>query len=184
MLSFCLLLDISHLCQPSVPTYIICQNFNNENEIDKHKFEYSLVLTLVYYNHFLHGHFRKRNFIGISSLKTNETFWTFIAPKNIFSFSKCLKRWLFRKNCTGIWSFLYYHERRYFFFPKIWPYSLDRKWKMIFLKKNYVEIYGIFFKCSEKMVFPKKLHCNMIFLILSGKMVFLFLENVMFFFRR
>ena len=62
MLSFCLLLDISHFCQPSVPTYIICQNFNNENEIDKHKFEYSLVLILVYYNHFLHGHFRKRNF--------------------------------------------------------------------------------------------------------------------------
>ena len=126
MLSFCLLLDISHLCQPSVPTYIICQNFNNENEIDKHKFEYSLVLTLVYYNHFLHGHFRKRNFIGISSLKTNETFWTFIARKNIFSFSKC----------------------------------------------------------SEKMAFPKKLHWNMIFLVLSRKTIFLFPKNMTLFVRQ
>ena len=45
--------------------------------------------------------------------------------------------------------------------------------------------YDIFFKCSEKMVFPKKSHGNMIFLVvLSGKMIFLFPENMILFFRR
>ena len=47
---------------------------------------------------------------------------------------------LSKKNRTGVWSFLYYQERWYFFFPKIWPYTLDEKWKMIFLKK-YMEIW-------------------------------------------
>ena len=37
--------------------------------------------------------------------------------------------------------------------------------------------YGIFFKCSVKMVFSKKLRWNMIFLVLSGKMIF-FPENM------
>ena len=50
---------------------------------------------------------------------------------------------------------------------------------MIFLKKNSWK-YDMFFKCSEKMVFPKKLHWNMIFLISWGKMVFLFSENIFF----
>ena len=54
----------------------------------------------------------------------------------IFS-SNVLKRWSFQKNPTGIWSFLYYLERRYFFFLEIWSYSLDGKWKMIFLKKTH-----------------------------------------------
>ena len=45
--------------------------------------------------------------------------------------------------------------------------------------------YDIFFKCSEKMVFPKKSHWNMIFLVvLSGKMIFLFPQNMALFFRR
>ena len=74
----------------------------------------------------------------------------------IIGFQKhVLKRWSFQKNCAGIWSFLYYRERWYFFFPKIWSYTLDGKWKMIFLKK-YTEIwyflqtfwkYGISKKC-------------------------------------
>ena len=41
-----------------------------------------------------------------------------------------------------------------------------------------------FSKCSEKMIFPKKLHWNMIFLVSSGKMIFLFPENMILFFRR
>ena len=42
-----------------------------------------------------------------------------------------------------------------------------------------------FLKCSEKMVFPKKLHWNMIFLVvLFGKVIFLFPENMILFFRR
>ena len=42
---------------------------------------------------------------------------------------------VFPKNCSGIWSFLYFSERWFFFFPKIWSYPLDGKWKMTFLKK-------------------------------------------------
>ena len=71
--------------------------------------------------------------------------------KPYFLFPHALKRWSFQKNCTGIWSFLYYQERWYFFFPKIWSYYLEGKWKMIFLKKIHKNI----FKCSEKIVFPK-----------------------------
>ena len=95
------------------------------------------------------------------------------ARKTIFSFSKFFERWSFQKNRTGIWSFLHYQERWYFFFPKIWSYSLDTKGKMIFFKKNTWK-YDIFFKCSEKMVFPKNSRLNMIFFVISGKMVFLF----------
>ena len=51
-----------------------------------------------------------------------------------------LKRWSFQNNSARIWSFLYYRERWYFFFLKIWSYTLDGKWKMIFLKK-YTEIW-------------------------------------------
>ena len=74
---------------------------------------------------------------------------------------------------AGVWSFSYYQERWYFFFPKIWSYSLDTKGKMIFFKKNTWK-YDIFFKCSEKMVFPKDSRLNMIFFVISGKMVFHF----------
>ena len=40
-----------------------------------------------------------------------------------------------------------------------------------------------FSKCFEKMVLPKKSHWNMIFLVLSGKIIFLFPENMILFFR-
>ena len=40
-----------------------------------------------------------------------------------------------------------------------------------------------FSKCSEKMVFPKKSRWNMTFLILSGKIIFLFPENIILFFK-
>ena len=70
-------------------------------------------------------------------------------------FSNVLKRWCFQKNSTGIWSFfLYYLKRWYFFFPKLWSYAFDGKWKVIFLKKNTWK-YDIFFKCPKKIVFPK-----------------------------
>ena len=53
-----------------------------------------------------------------------------------FIFPDVLKRWSFQENSAGIWSFLCYWEGWYFFFPKIWSYTLDGKWKMIFLKKH------------------------------------------------
>ena len=55
-------------------------------------------------------------------------------------FPDVVKRWSFQKTSAGIWSFLYYWERRYFFFPEIWSNTLDGKWKMIFHKK-YTEIW-------------------------------------------
>ena len=58
-------------------------------------------------------------------------------------------------------------------------------WKMegLFSQKNKWK-YDIFCKCSEKTVFPKILRWNMIFVVLSGNMVFLFPENMILFFRR
>ena len=41
-----------------------------------------------------------------------------------------------------------------------------------------------FSKCSEKMVFSKKVHWNMIFLVSSGKIIFLFNENMILLFRQ
>ena len=40
-----------------------------------------------------------------------------------------------------------------------------------------------FSKSFEKMVFPKNLHWTMIFLVLSGKMIFLFPKNMILFIR-
>ena len=87
----------------------------------------------------------------------------------IFS-SNVLKRWSFQKNRTGTWSFLlYYLERWYFFFPKIWSYSLDGKWKMIFLKKIHGNM-TFFSNGPKRWFFQNKSRWNMIFLVLSGKM--------------
>ena len=60
-------------------------------------------------------------------------------------------------------------------FPKIWSYSWAGVWKMIFLKKSTWK-YNIFCQCSEKKVFRKKIwSCyNMILLVFSGNMMFLF----------
>ena len=41
-----------------------------------------------------------------------------------------------------------------------------------------------FSKYSEMVVFPKKLHWNMIFFALSGKMIILFSKNILFFRRK
>ena len=91
----------------------------------------------------------------------------------IFS-SNVLKRWSFQKNCTGIWSFLYHEERWHFFFPKIWYFFTDGKWKMIFLKK-YMEIWCFLYICinvtnmilpfckkNQRWSSPEKIHLKVI----------------------
>ena len=95
-------------------------------------------------------------------------------------FPDVLKRWFFQKNCAGIWSFLYYRERWYFFFPKIGSYTLDGKWQMIFLKKIHGNIVfsSNFLKRWSFQIGPRR---HMIFLVLSGKMAFFFPENMIFF---
>ena len=74
-----------------------------------------------------------RNIFYISKLRCTEN--------HIFFFQTLWKDGLSRK-IAGIWSFLYYRERWYFFFPKIWSYSLGGKWKMIFFKKIHGNIFS------------------------------------------
>ena len=103
-----------------------------------------------------------------------------ISPQNTlhrkpyFIFPDLLKRWSFKRDgiWSGIWSFLYYRERWYFFFPKIWSYPLDGKSKMIFLKKIHK---NMIFSSNvlKRWSFQKGPPRYMIFLVLSGKMVFL-----------
>ena len=76
--------------------------------------------------------------------------------KPFFFFLDILKRRSFQKYCAGIWSFLHYRERWYFFFPKIWSYTLDGKLKMIFLKK-ITEIW-YFLQTFWKYGLSKKCH--------------------------
>ena len=78
--------------------------------------------------------------------------------KLYFLFPDVLKRRFFQKNCAGIWSFLYCWERLYFFFPKIWSYpqTENERWSFSKNKKN-TRKYDIYFKCSEKMIFSKKI---------------------------
>ena len=62
---------------------------------------------------------------------------------------KCPEKWSFhtQKNRAGIWSFLYYLERL-FFFGKYDIFSLDGKWKMIFPKRN-MEIWYFLYICTN-----------------------------------
>ena len=60
-----------------------------------------------------------------------------------------------------------------------WSWYMTRNIPAITARKTMFS----FSRCFEKMVFPKKLHWNMIFLVLSGKMIFLFPENMILFFR-
>ena len=84
----------------------------------------------------------KRQFFNVSLLIR---FVISLHGKPYFLFPDVLKRWCFQKNCAGIWSVLYYWERWYFFFPKRWSYPQPEK------------IHDILFKCSEKMVFSKRI---------------------------
>ena len=75
--------------------------------------------------------------------------------KPCFLFPDLLKRWSFQNSRPGIWYFSYYWERSCFFFPKTRSYTLDGKWKMIFLKKSKQK-YDISFRPYEQMVFSKR----------------------------
>ena len=80
--------------------------------------------------------------------------------------------------------FLVLSGKMIFLFPENIILFFRRKMKDDLSQKNTWK-YDIFFKCSEKMIFPKKSHWNMIFLVvLFGKMIFLFPENMILFFRQ
>ena len=96
--------------------------------------------------------------------------WT-TARKIIFSFSRCPKKMVFPTKMHWNMIFLALSVREYFFFPKIWSYTLDGRWKMIFPKKirGNMIFYSNFLK---RWSFQKGPRRHMVFLVLSGKMVF------------
>ena len=63
---------------------------------------------------------------------------------------------VFPKNSRWNTIFLVLSGKIIFLFPENMILPPDRKWKMIFLKKS-TRKYDIFFKCSEKMVFSKRI---------------------------
>ena len=99
---------------------------------------------------------------------------------HIFLFQMIWKDGFSKKNRTGIWSFLYYQGRWFSFFPKNMILFFRQKMKDDLSQKN-IRRYAVFFKCSEKMIFPKKLHWNIVFLVLSEKWYFCLPENMIFF---
>ena len=79
--------------------------------------------------------------------------------------------------------FLVSSGKRIFLFPENMILLFRRKMKDHLSQKNMWK-YDIFFKYSENIVSPKKSHWNIIFLLSSGKMAFLFFrENMIFFLR-
>ena len=85
-----------------------------------------------------------------------------------------------KKSCWNI--FLVLLGKMIFIFPENIILHFRRKMKDNLCQKKCMDI---FFKCCEKMIFPKKSHWNMTFLVvLSGKKIFLFPENMILFFRR
>ena len=125
-----------------------------------------------------------------TTLQPSISHYTLCTKNHIFRFLNILKRWSSSKKLRSNMVFFYY-QQRWFFSPKLRSYSLDGKWRMVFPKKQKQKQKNMkiwFFqhvpKCSGKMVFPKKLHWSIIFLVLSGKMIFRSTENMILFFRR
>ena len=124
-----------------------------------------------------------------NSLHARSKFWWLIialtklmqcvytAGKIIFSFSKCSEKMIFPKKSHWNMIFLVSLGKMIFPFPENMILFFRPKMKDDLFLKNIWE-FDIFFKCSEKIVFPKISHWNMIFLVSSGKMAFLFIENM------
>ena len=100
--------------------------------------------------------------------------------KTIFSFSKCFEKMVLPKKSHWNMIFLVLSGKIIFLFPENMILFFRHKRKYDLSQKNTWK-YDIFFKCSEKMVFPRNLRRNMIFLVIFGKMVFLFSRKYNFF---
>ena len=101
--------------------------------------------------------------------------------KTIFSFSKCSEKIIFPKKSHWNMIFLVSSGKMTFFPPENMILFFRRKIKDDLSQKNAWK-YDIFFKCSGKMVFPKKLHWNIVFFTSWGKMAF-FPPKIWYFFR-
>ena len=64
------------------------------------------------------------------------TVYSHCTENHIFFFRASWKDSLSKKNRAGIWSFLYYWEIWYFFFPKIWSYLQTENERWPFSKKK------------------------------------------------
>ena len=84
----------------------------------------------------------------------DQLMWRSLHGKPYFLFPDVLKRWSFQKNCAGMWTFLYYRERWYYSFLKIWSYPQTENERWSFSKNT--RKYDIFFERSEKMVFSRR----------------------------
>ena len=109
--------------------------------------------------------------------------WLYAALKTIFSFSGSPEKIVFPKKLRWNMIFLVSSGKVIFLFPQNKILPLGWKMKEDLSKKNRWK-YDIFFRCFEKMTFSKRLRWNIIFLVLFGKMVFVFPEARYFFFVR
>ena len=118
----------------------------------------------------LMGEFTKprcpRNFRGTS----------YHGRKTIFSFSGRPEKMVFPKNSR--WNMIFFvllvKMISLFFENMILPLG----WKMKDeLSQESPRKFNIFFRCFEKMIFSKRPRQNMSFLVLSGNMVFVFVEK-------
>ena len=101
---------------------------------------------------------------------SRETF-LITARKTTFSFCGCPKKMVFVNKLRWNMIFLVLPGKMIYLFPENMILTPRRKMKDDLSQKNTWK-YDIFFRCSEKMVFSKKLQRHMTFLVLSGKMVF------------
>ena len=95
------------------------------------------------------------------------------AQKTLFSFYKSSEKILFPKMLHWNITFLVLSGKVIFLFPKNMILIFIRKRKGHLSQKNPSK-YDVFFKCFEKMVFPKKSHKNMILFVICGNIIFLF----------
>ena len=89
---------------------------------------------------------------------------------HIFFFQTSWKDRLLKKYLWNI-IFLVLSGKLIFIFPELWSYTLGGKWKMIFLKKIHGNM-TFSSKFLKRWSFQKGPRRDMIFLVLSGKMVF------------
>ena len=116
------------------------------------------------------GHWTNGSYIHAVEMKTIDVIVKKKSKGNEESslFTAALPHAISRLSITSPW---YFH----LLFPKIWSYTLDGKWKMIFLKNM---IFSSNF--LKRWSFQRGLRRHMIFLVLSEKIVF-FPENMIFF---
>ena len=111
------------------------------------------------------------------------TVYSHCTENHIFFFRASWKDSLSKKNLAGIWSFLYYWKIWYFFFPKIWSYlqTENERWTLSKKKKKKIQGNMKFWSNVMKIWSFQKGTCpDLIFLVLSGKVVF-FPQNMVFF---